>query len=86
MTVGLRPPFPYPMGPGDAPALAGPTRRAPPASIQARLPPPAPTDSMSMTGSAIGKRSITASVVQLGSPSVTKEKSALVPPMSKVTT
>src|SRR5207237_8460983 len=73
------------MGPGVAPALSGPTRSAPPASIHARLPPPAPTDSMSMTGMAIGKVSITASVVQVGSPLGRAEKSALVPPMSKVT-
>src|SRR5438093_1149324 len=73
------------IGPGVAPALSGPTRSAPPASIHARLPPPAPTDSMSMTGMAIGKVSITASVVQVGSPLGRAEKSALVPPMSKVT-
>src|SRR5438094_677903 len=73
------------MGPGVAPALSGPTRSAPPGSIHARLPPPAPTDSMSMTGIAIGKGSITASVVQVGSPFGSGEKSALVPPMWKVT-
>ena len=37
-------------GAGAAPALRGPTRSAPPASIHASLPPPAPTSTRSITG------------------------------------
>src|SRR6478735_7306736 len=37
-------------GPGSAPALCGPTRSAPPLSIQAILPPPAPTSTISNDG------------------------------------
>nr|AKQ01946.1 hypothetical protein [uncultured euryarchaeote Rifle_16ft_4_minimus_309] len=73
------------MGPGSAPALCGPTRSAPPESTHARLPPPAPTDSMSTTGIAIGNVSIIAFLVHEGRPRTMAERSALVPPMSKVT-
>ena len=46
--------------PGSAPAEAGPTRSAPPASRQAIEPPPAPTVWMSSAGSASGRPAIVA--------------------------
>ena len=50
VTVEGRGELPRQAGPGAAPALSGPTRKAPPLSIQARLPPPAPISARSMVG------------------------------------
>ena len=52
--VGSSPPSPYAAGPGTAPALRGPTLKAPAASTCAIEPPPAPIVSMSNIGTSSG--------------------------------
>lgn len=56
----------------------------PPSSIQIRLPPPAPMVAMSSTGVRTGSPSSTVSGEMPGRPSVTRQTSVEVPPMSKV--
>ena len=65
------------------PRCAGPTRSAPPSSIQAMLPPPAPTVWMSSIGSRTGSPATVRSVERPAPPPRISETSQLVPPMSK---
>ena len=84
VTVGSVPPCPYAAGPGRAPAECGPTRRAPPESIHAMLPPPADTVATSSIGRCRGWPAISVLLVRAGVPSRTRATSHEVPPMSKV--
>ena len=76
------PPLLYAIGPGSAPALWGPTFNAPPSSIHAMLPPPAPMALTSIEGDFIGNPAIFLSIVKKGFPSSTSDTSVLVPPTS----
>ena len=82
VTVGSVPPRPYAAGPGDAPALRGPTWRLPSTSSQAMEPPPAPTVCMSICGTLTGKAPTMLSDVITGVRSRTRQTSVDVPPMS----
>ena len=84
VTVGCSPPRSYAAGPGIAPALCGPARRAPPSSSQAMLPPPAATASTNTRGNAMGMPATPPPRSTSGSPSSMSPTSALVPPMSIV--
>ena len=67
------------------PALCGPTRRSPPASIQAIEPPPAPIVRMSTIGAFAGMpNSISKSSLRVNSPASIRLTSQEVPPMSSV--
>ena len=72
------------MGPGSAPALAGPTLRPPSGARQAIEPPPVPTVTRSIIGTLTGKRPTAPSVVSPGWPPSTRQTSVLVPPASMV--
>ena len=74
------------MGPGSAPALAGPTFRPPSGARHAMEPPPVPTVTRSIIGTFTGKRPTAPSVVTPGSPPSTRQTSVLVPPASMVST
>ena len=74
------------MGPGSAPALAGPTLRPPSGARHAMEPPPVPTVTRSIIGTLTGKRPTSPSVVTPGSPPSTRQTSVLVPPASMVST
>src|SRR5262252_5789223 len=82
VTVGSWPPRAYDTGPGSAPALCGPSASAPPASIQAMVPPPALTSLMSITGIRSGRPSTWYSSVARTRPRSTIAHLAVVPPMS----
>jgi hypothetical protein len=69
-----------------APALCGPTRSAPPVSIQAIEPPPAPIDWTSTPATPIGWNSTWIERDIAGRPSRIRQTSKLVPPMSTVIT
>ena len=84
MNVACVPPQLYAAGPGDDPALCGPTWRWPPSSIQTNEPPPAPIVWMYSNGMASGRPSNMASCRRTDSPSTMSEASRLVPPMSMV--
>ena len=71
-------------GPGEAPALRGPTLKAPLPSTQAMLPPPAPMVFISSIGWRRGYFAILPSLDRTGLPLSTREMSQLVPPMSRV--
>src|SRR2546430_844997 len=64
--------------------LSGPTRRAPPSSRRAMLPPPALTVSISTAGKASGTPPTPPAPSASGAPLTTRLASALVPPISSV--
>ena len=72
-------------GPGAAPALSGPTVSAPPASMRAIDPPPAPIVWMSSAGRRIGNPPTERCGAGSGTPPRTRQTSVLVPPMSNAT-
>jgi len=82
VTVGSVPPRPYATGPGEAPALRGPTCRLPSTSSHAIEPPPAPTLCMSSWGTLTGNAPSMPSDVVSGARSRTRQTSVEVPPMS----
>ncbi len=82
VTVGSSPPKPKHAGPGRAPALLGPTRRAPSSSIQATDPPPAPIEVTSMVGARTGRPAISVSVRSWTRPFSMIATSNVVPPTS----
>ena len=71
-------------GPDRRRPMPGPTTSAPPASMRAMLPPPAPMVWMSSEGSRTGKPATACSAVTAGAPSRIRHTSVLVPPMSKL--
>jgi len=91
VTVASAPPREYAAGPGDEPALRGPTLRSPISSTSAIEPPPAPISISSMVEMRIGRplpsmkrfwRAASKLYAVSGSPPSTSESFAVVPPMS----
>ena len=87
VTVIRSPPRPKQIGPGEAPALSGPTCRSPASLTNAMEPPPAPMVWTSTIGTWMGiAYSTSRSELTAGTPPRMSPTSQLVPPMSQVIT